>query len=53
MSDFIKLFENETVGTIEALVGVAPSMELKRGTRTKYYIKYCTPYSPCKNEVTR
>lgn len=29
MSDFIKLFENETVGTIEALVGVAPSMELK------------------------
>ncbi|WP_304546481.1 flagellar motor switch protein FliY [Sulfurimonas microaerophilic] len=29
MSDFIKLFENETVGTIEALVGVAPSIELK------------------------
>lgn len=29
MSDFIKLFESETVGTIEALVGVAPSIELK------------------------
>jgi flagellar motor switch protein FliN/FliY len=29
MSDFMKLFEDETVGTIEALVGVAPSLELK------------------------
>ena len=29
MSDFIKLFENETVGTIEALVGQAPTLELK------------------------
>jgi flagellar motor switch protein FliN/FliY len=29
MSDFMKLFENETVGTIEALVGVAPALELK------------------------
>ncbi|ABB43987.1 Flagellar motor switch FliN [Sulfurimonas denitrificans DSM 1251] len=29
MSDFIKLFESETVGTIEALIGQAPSMELK------------------------
>ncbi|QOP45290.1 flagellar motor switch protein FliY [Sulfurimonas paralvinellae] len=29
MSDFIKLFEEETVGTIEALVGTAPSLELK------------------------
>lgn len=29
MSDFIKLFENETIGTIEALIGQAPSMELK------------------------
>ena len=29
MSDFMKLFEEETVGTIEALVGVAPSLELK------------------------
>jgi len=28
MSDFIKLFEEETIGTIEALVGVAPSLEL-------------------------
>jgi len=28
MSDFMKLFEEETVGTIEALVGVAPSLEL-------------------------
>jgi len=29
MSDFMKLFESETVGTIEALIGQAPSMELK------------------------
>ena len=29
MSDFLKLFEEETQGTIEALVGVAPSLELK------------------------
>ncbi len=29
MSDFFKLFEEETKGTIEALVGVAPSLELK------------------------
>jgi flagellar motor switch protein FliN/FliY len=29
MSDFMKLFEEETVATIEALVGVAPSLELK------------------------
>jgi flagellar motor switch protein FliN/FliY len=29
MSDFMKLFEEETVGTIEALVGSAPSVEIK------------------------
>ena len=29
MSEFVKLFENETVGTIEALIGEAPSLELK------------------------
>ena len=29
MSDFMKLFENETIGTIEALIGQAPSIELK------------------------
>jgi len=29
MSDFIKLFEEETRGTIEALVGMAPSLEIK------------------------
>jgi len=29
MSDFIKLFEDETVGTIEALIGAAPSLELQ------------------------
>jgi len=29
MSSFMKLFENETVGTIEALVGEAPSLSLK------------------------
>lgn len=29
MSEFMKLFEDETVGTIEALVGQAPELELK------------------------
>jgi len=29
MSDFIKLFEDETVSTVEALVGQPPSLELK------------------------
>lgn len=29
MSNFIKLFENETIGTIEALVGQAPSLSIK------------------------
>jgi len=29
MSNFMKLFEDETTGTIEALVGEAPSLELK------------------------
>ncbi|MFA6197105.1 MAG: flagellar motor switch protein FliY [Sulfurimonas sp.] len=29
MSGFIKLFESETIGTIEALVGEAPSLSLK------------------------
>ena len=29
MSDFMKLFEDETTGTIEALIGEAPSLELK------------------------
>jgi flagellar motor switch protein FliN len=30
MSDFIKLFESETVGTIEALVGQAPTLEFNQ-----------------------
>lgn len=29
MSEFIKLFESETIGTIEALIGEAPSLELQ------------------------
>jgi flagellar motor switch protein FliN/FliY len=29
MSDFIKLFEDETIGTIEALVGEAPTLSLQ------------------------
>ncbi len=29
MNNFMKLFEDETIGTIEALVGQAPSLELK------------------------
>ena len=30
MSDFMKLFESETIGTIEALVGQAPTLELQQ-----------------------
>jgi len=30
MSDFIKLFESETVGTIEALIGQAPTLEFNQ-----------------------
>jgi len=29
MSDFMKLFESETIGTIEALIGQAPTLELQ------------------------
>ena len=29
MENFIKLFENETIGTVEALLGQAPTLELK------------------------
>ncbi len=29
MSDFMQLFKDETVGTVEALIGQAPSLELK------------------------
>jgi len=29
MNDFMKLFENETVGTIEALIGQAPVVSIK------------------------
>ena len=29
MSGFMKLFEDETIGTIEALIGTAPTLELK------------------------
>jgi len=29
MSDFMKLFEDETIGTIEALVGQAPKLDIK------------------------
>lgn len=29
MNDFMKLFEDETVGTIEALIGQAPTLEIK------------------------
>lgn len=29
MNDFMKLFEDETIGTVEALVGQAPTLELK------------------------
>ena len=30
MNEFMKLFENETIGTIEALIGQAPTLELQQ-----------------------
>ena len=36
MSEFIKLFENESIGTIEALIGEAPSLELNEELITDF-----------------
>ncbi|MBT5934317.1 flagellar motor switch protein FliY [Sulfurimonas sp.] len=43
MSDFIKLFETETIGTIEALVGMVPSLELKEEQELSIISKIVPP----------
>ncbi|MBA1438586.1 MAG: flagellar motor switch protein FliY [Epsilonproteobacteria bacterium] len=52
MSDFIKLFENETVATIEALVGVAPTLELKEEQELSIISNIVPPIVLVKLKVT-
>jgi flagellar motor switch protein FliN/FliY len=52
MSDFMKLFEEETVGTIEALVGVAPSVELKEEQELSIISNIVPPIILVKIDVT-
>jgi len=52
MSDFMKLFEDETVGTIEALVGTAPSLELKEEQELSIISNIVPPIVLVKLKVT-
>jgi len=52
MSDFIKLFEDETVGTIEALVGMAPTLELKEEQELSIISNIVPPIILVKLKVT-
>jgi len=52
MSDFMKLFEEETVGTIEALVGAAPSLELKEEQELSIISNIVPPIVLVKIDVT-
>jgi len=52
MSDFMKLFEDETVGTIEALVGMAPSLELKEEQELSIISNIVPPIVLVKLKVT-
>jgi len=52
MSDFMKLFEEETVATIEALVGVAPSLELKEKQELSIISNIVPPIVLVKLKVT-
>jgi len=52
MSDFMKLFEDETAGTIEALVGVAPSLELKEEQELSIISNIVPPIVLVKLKVT-
>lgn len=52
MSDFMKLFEDETVGTIEALVGMAPSLELKEEQELSIISNIVPPIVLVKIKVT-
>jgi flagellar motor switch protein FliN/FliY len=52
MNDFIKLFESETVGTIEALVGIAPSLEIKEEQELSIISNIVPPIVLVKIKVT-
>ena len=52
MSDFIKLFEDETKGTIEALIGSAPSLELKEEQELSIISNIVAPIILVKVSVT-
>jgi len=52
MSNFMKLFEDETVGTIEALVGMAPSLELKEEQELSIISNIVPPIVLVKLKVT-
>jgi flagellar motor switch protein FliN/FliY len=52
MSDFMKLFEEETVGTIEALIGMAPSLELKEEQELSIISNIVPPIVLIKIKVT-
>jgi len=52
MSDFMKLFESETVGTIEALIGSAPSLELKEEQELSIISNIVPPIVLVKIKVT-
>ncbi len=52
MSDFMKLFEEETVGTIEALIGTAPSLELKEEQELSIISNIVPPIVLVKLKVT-
>jgi len=52
MSDFMKLFESETVGTIEALIGAAPSLELREEQELSIISNIVPPIVLVKIKVT-
>ncbi len=52
MSDFMKLFEDETVATIEALVGQAPSLEIKEEQQLTFASNIIPPIVQMKVSVS-
>jgi len=52
MNNFIKLFEDETAGTIEALIGMAPSLELKEEQELSIISNIVPPIVLVKLKVT-
>lgn len=52
MSDFMKLFESETIGTIEALVGEAPKLEIKEEQELSIISNIIPPIVLVKLDIT-